>query len=267
MKATVTGFAVCLTLISLSGCNLTSKSSLNTEPLEGELQFSLSESYQNYSQPSKPDIFLSLQTKKIYGCYNYQVIHSINVNGAAISVNILGVALPGNICLTALGPAKAQTKLNLPNGDYHITLRSNDFSNDYTVSVTDSLIQIDKRSYSKTEPLYHLYWRHPEKSFVYACGTLTQDSTICTDFIDTLKSKITLREFTFPGSGEIPYPTASDGHYYDMPARFFYYQNEEDFDKIESILKDYKEKYLKDKTGYGISVTNWMNKSFYSWLL
>ncbi len=266
MRKTGFGLSVCLLLILSSECNITHKTHLGQEPIDGKLQFGISESYEKYDVPSPPQIFLNLKTEKIYGCVNYQISYTATIKNGTVDVRISGVTIP-EICLTALGPATAKTSLDLSNGNYKLVLHSGDFSNTYNLSVSDRSISIDQSSYPETQPLYRLYWRYPQNSFVYMCGTLTEDSTICTDFLDTLKSKIDLQEFVFPDSGKIPYPTASDGHYYDMPAKYFYYKNETDFDKIGDIMKEYQDKYLQNKTGYGISVVNWMNKSYYSWLL
>jgi len=253
-------------MILSSGCNISHKTHLGQEPINGKIQFSISESYEKYDVPSTPQIILSLKTEKIYGCMNYQIANTSTIKNGTVDVRISGVIIP-EICLTALGPATAETRLDLPNGNYKLILHSGNFSNSYNLSIADRSISIDQSTYSETQPLYRLYWRYPPNSFVYMCGTLLQDSTISTDFLDTLKSKIDLQEFVFPDSGKVPYPTASDGHYYDMPAKYFYYKSETDFDKIGNIMKDYKAKYLSNKTGYGISIVSWMNKSFYSWLL
>lgn len=266
MRKAALWLSFCLFAILSSGCNITHKTHLGQEPIDGNIQFGISESYANYNLPSHPQIFLSLKTEKIYGCMNYQIANTITIKNGTVDVRISGITVP-EICLTALGPATAKTSLDLPNGNYKLVLHSGTFSNSYNLSVTDRSISIDPSSYSETQPLYRLYWRYPPTSFVYVCGTLTQDSTICTDFLDTLKSKMDLQEFVFPDSGKVPYPTASDGHYYDMPAKYFYYKNDAAFDKIGDIMKEYKVKYLSNKTGYGISIINWMNKSFYSWLL
>lgn len=266
MRKTALLLSVCFLVMLSSGCNITHKTHVKQEPIDGKVEFGISELYENYDVPSHPQIFLSLKTQKIYGCMNYQVANTTTIKNGTVDVRISGVIIP-EICLTALGPATAKTNLNLPNGNYKLVLHSSNFSNSYNITVTDRSISIDPSSYPETQPLYRLYWRYPSNSFVYMCGTLTQDSTICTDFLDTLKSKIDIQEFVFPDSGKIPYPRASDGHYYDMPAKYFYYKNETDFDKIGEIMKGYKVKYLSNKTGYGISVINWMNKSFYSWLL
>jgi hypothetical protein len=117
-----------------------------------------------------------------------------------------------------------------------------------------------------TEPEFEVFWRYPQNSFVYLCGTKTETSWIGDDFLSVLLSEVNLEEFKFPDYGEICYPRSSQGHYYDMPARYFIYKSEEDFDKAGEILKSYNESVISSYSGVGISLTNWKNKYFYSWL-
>lgn len=267
MKKSASYFLIFIYLILSNGCEyLSSDPDYKKLPIEGNLSFNISESYVDYNKAGLPVIFFSLKTEKIYGCFNYQIITDITSSGDNVDVNILGIEAT-NICLTALGPASSRTEIDLPDGSYNLKIHSADFSDSYNLSVTDKSINIDGNNHTGTKPLHRINWRYPKNSFAYMCGTLTQDSSICNDFLDTLESKIDLQEFTFPDSGKIPYPAGSAGHYYDMPAKYFYYQSELEFNKIESILRDYKEKYLSNKMGYGISIINWVNKSVYSWLL
>lgn len=80
-------------------------------------------------------------------------------------------------------------------------------------------------------------------------------------------SVIDIPEFYFSDIAEIPYTLSSQGHYYDAKARYFYYKTEEEFDKIQEVMKSYKHTHFPDDNGIGLSVVNWMDKKFYSWLL
>jgi len=94
---------------------------------------------------------------------------------------------------------------------------------------------------------------------------ILSDSSLCGIFIDTLKSVITLSEFNFSDFAKIPYPTSSQGHYYDANARYFYYESEEEFDKIQEVMKSYKQTYFPNDDGVGLTIMSWMNKKFHSW--
>ena len=267
MRRIYSGALIFLLLFVLNGCEyLSSDPVYKTLPIEGNLLFNFSESYENYNKPGIPVIYFNLKTEKEYGCVNYNISTEIRLSGNNLDVYIKGIQEP-NICLTAIGPATSSSSLDIPAGNYKLILHDENFSDTYDFSVSDKSITIDQSNYTETKPMYRVNWRYPKNSFVYLCGSLTEDSSICNDFLDTLKSRISLQEFSFPDSGKIPYPTASQGHYYDMPARYFYYKDETDFNKIGEILKNYKDNYLQNKSGYGIQIINWFNKKFYSWLL
>ncbi len=253
-----------LLLLLTSSCNELGTND-TAQPVEGDLIIGITELNLTI-QPATPDLFFQMSTRKIYPCLNYTIQRNVKINPGYIDVNVTGILAP-NICLTALGPANSRDILDITPGNYNLTIKSSGLTNNYSVVITDSSISFDKDSTGNTHVRFKTVWRYPVNSFVYLCGTLTQDSSIYKDFIDTLRSKINITEFKFPSGGKIPYPVVASGYYYNAPARYFIYQSETDFDKIGEILKSYKEKYLKDKTGYGISIVNWKNKYFYSWLL
>jgi len=111
-----------------------------------------------------------------------------------------------------------------------------------------------------------LYWRYPPNSFAYLCGTTIETSWICDDFLDSMLYHVSIIEFEFPDSGEICYPRASQGHYYDMPARYFFYEREADFDSAGAVLKRYTEQVISQYSGVGIHLIGWNNKDYMSWL-
>ena len=213
-------------LFLLNGCEyLGSDPTPPPAPVDGLINVSIIEAYEDYNKIGYPSFYLRMFTEKDYPCFNYKILSDIKISGPEINVSVMGVSLPGNICLTALGPATSLDKLSLSEGDYKLIINDNQVISAYNVSVTKSYISFDKTASGSTIVKSKLRWRYPDNSFVYMCGTLTQDSVICNDFLDTVKSKISLSEFTFPDSGAIPYASVSQGHYYDMPAKYFLYQS------------------------------------------
>jgi hypothetical protein len=73
--------------------------------------------------------------------------------------------------------------------------------------------------------------------------------------------------FTFPDSGEIPYPREGGGHHYDMPVRYFRYETEADYDTAGAILERYSKEIISQYSGASISFYNWRDKAFHYWLL
>ncbi len=258
-------FLFIMFLLVFLSCDVFDSPEKELKPIEGNIIFSVKEGYENYDSISEPGIMLSMATEKIYGCYNWSIISKIMVQGNKVLIDLLGVYVP-EICLTALGPAISTSFLDISNGKYLLYFSSKNIIDRYVLTVTDSSIKITEDVSQFTKPKFELFWRYPPSSFAYLCGTTTETSWICEDFLDTLLSEINLKEFQFPDSGEIAYSRSSMGYYYDMPAKYFFYENEKDFDKAGEILKSYTQNVIIQYSGIGISLISWKNKKYLSWL-
>ena len=252
-------------VVSFSSCNLLVNNDNTISPLDSKIDFKILESY-DYGTISKPQIFVELRTEKIYGCANYGIITNNTIEDKIILIDIIGINKPG-ICATAFGPANGRIKLGDLSGIFEVEIRGNNFTDKYNLLISDSLIILDGKETPNTKPLISFLWRYPKNSFAYLCGTTLTDTTICKNFIDTLKNVINLTEFYFPDFGEIPYPKSSQGHYYEANARYFYYENEDEFGKIKEVMRAFKQSYFPTDNGVGLTIINWMNKKIYSWLL
>jgi hypothetical protein len=87
------------------------------------------------------------------------------------------------------------------------------------------------------------------------------------EFLILLEDSTNIQEITFPNYGKICFPAESDGHYIDMPVKYFRYNTDEDFEKIGSLLNKYSRDVIKLYSGVSIWVWNWKNKKYYSWIL
>lgn len=251
-------------LFGLVSCGIFDSSDTELRPLEGDILFGVQEGHEA-GLTGEPDIMLLMRTEKIYGCCNWSIKHRISRMGNRITIDIVGILVP-EICLTAEGPARAEGFLALSRGVYSLYFIYKNNRDKYTLEMSDSSIHITENASQFTKPQFELFWRYPPKSFVYLCGTTTEASWMCEDFLDTLLSEVDLCEFQFLDSGVIPYPCSSEGHYYDMPAKYFIYQDDDDFDKAGEILRVYTEQHIIQNSGIGISLINWTNKKYLSWL-
>jgi hypothetical protein len=252
-------------ILLIQGCSITDNNDQgDLRHIDSGILFEIREQYAGNKEDSDPILYLNLQTEKKYSNYNNIIETSLNVERNRIEVRLHGIYFP-EIAAPAIGPARSSSELKIAEGIYRLIFRAAAFTDEYRLIVTRNSIQVEIIHSGNTLPLSALYHRYPERSFVYLCGTTPEDTALCRMFIDTAASVLRLQRFEFPESGVIPYPTASQGYYYNMPAQFFYYESEEDFAILGSILLSFKETYIKDKQGIGISVTNWRNKSFYSW--
>ena len=235
-------------------------------PIEGKILFGVMEIQRSYEYNCAPDITLTMKTEKAFSCLGYQIKTEMFRSGGQIDLKILGIKPPEGIRLPALGPATASKVLDLPEGTYALNLYYNYAVDRYHLIISADSLQVVSTVFSFSQPEFTVFWRFPPNSFAYLCGTMTENSWICDDFLSRLLKEVDLEELYFPDYGEIPYPRSSEGHYYNAPARYFRYQNEEDFDKAGEILKTYSEDIITQYEGVSLWLQNWKNKSYRSWL-
>jgi hypothetical protein len=235
-------------------------------PVEGKILFSVREIHRSYDCNCAPDITLTMTTEKSYSSLGYQIKIETFVSGGQIDLKILGIKPPEGARLPAFGPARAAKVLGLPEGTYNLNFYYKYAVDRYHLIVKADSLQVISTVPSFSEPEFALFWRYPMNSFVLLCGTTTETSWICDDFLFHLLKEVDLEEFHFPDYGEIPYPRSSEGYYYDAPARYFRYQTEDDFDKAGEVLRLYAESVTANYQGVGISLQNWRARFYYSWL-
>ena len=231
-------------------------------PLQGKILFGVMESQRSSDCNCVPDITLVMKTEQIYGCLNFQIKTDMSRSGGQIDLKILGIKSPEGYCLTALGPATARQVLDLPAGTYALNLYYNYAVDRYHLIINADSLQVVSTVSFFSQPEFTVFWRFPPNSFVYLCGTMTETSWICDDFLARLLGEVDLEEFNFPDYGEIPYPRYSEGYYYNAPGRYFKYDREEDFDRAGDLLKSYAASITVNYQGVGISLANWKGRFF-----
>ena len=88
-------------------------------------------------------ILLKVKTERDYECQNYYVDNCFKIDRNLIRVNILGSCLPG-VCLTAIGPAKADIDLgDLNNGEYQVNFYHNDQVSKAQLNVSDQDVKLE----------------------------------------------------------------------------------------------------------------------------
>ena len=264
-KASLVLSLLILTLV-LTGCHIFDSDRRDrTRALDSDVIFNLSEGYKDYLVIDEPRIRLLLRTEVIYGCCNYSILSDVSFEPRGIGVDIRGIYTP-EICLTATGPAKYSLLFDIQNGIYLLTFSNGDFTDRYTLEVTDSFIRISEVASQFTKPEYKLYWRYPPNSFAYLCGTTHGTMWIWEDFLNVLLDELELEKFEFPNTGVIPYPHSTSGYYVNMPGLYFTYDDETDFEKAGELLKAYSKDVISNYSGVGITLVNWKNKRYLSWL-
>jgi len=193
------------------------------------------------------------------------LIASLSISSDSIEVTIDSVDFSGGFFPS---PSTASTgfDLNISEGTYWLSIKHELYQDLFNLNINDSTIVVETISSSFSKPTYSVFWRYPEKSFYYTCGTTTETSWMCCDFLDTLNKYIELEEFYSPEYGEFCYPTVAVGHYYEMTPKYFFYKSESDYDLAGLLLQEYSQQVIANYTGVGLVLKNWKNKSFQSWL-
>lgn len=255
----------CLLLIS---CNVLDSNS-DITPIEGKIYFKLWENYDYNMEEQYPKIELVLETEKIYPHTGHSINANLTVHGNTINIGIEGVYNCGAGGATP-SPASWREFLDISDGKHALNFiiysTKNKKHNSYQIVLDKNTITIEDDEQSFTIPKYKKYCRYPQNSFAYLFGSLTDDSYICKDFIDSLKNIIPIEQFTFPDNCIIPYSSASSGHYYDAPAQFYKYKDEKYFDIAGEFLKTYSADIISKHQGMSISLIGWNNKTVKSWL-
>lgn len=242
-------------------------------PLESGVVFQVYEGYgaaeDQYPRGdviANPRVALRLRTTKEYSCGNWEIVHVKTVSNNRVRIRLLGRSI-GSICYTTMGPAKAMFFLDLGTGVYELTILYGNETATFSLSVTDSTLSVasgDEEAFAVSE--YSVYWRHPQESFAYFCGTTIEARAICDEFVERLAAVVPIEEFSFPPHEQPPWPLVSDGHYYDAPTRFFRYTTEADFQAAGAVLETYAREVIGAQQGIGIWLWSWRNDRYLSWL-
>ena len=254
-------------LLVIVGCNdLTGSEEENADllPIDKGIGFSVQEVHDQSSRmnaPVKPFIQLSMDTKDIYRCMNFRIDSRLTSTPSGQLIDINGVR-DQYVCLAALGPAQNEFTLDLQPGDYELTFNYRSKSYDYTLSVTETSLQITGDSDSFIEPKFKTFWRYPENSFTYLCSSTQDTRWMCEEFEQTLNDSLDLSSFTFPDHGTKPYPSVGDQ--YDI-ATYYDYSEESVFQKAGEMLEAYSDNVVNQHEGAYLSVISWKNQGFRSW--
>ena len=259
-------------VFALDGCGDPARPGRTLLPLDSDVVFQFYEAYGSatdrhprFDLVADPRVAVKMRTTKEYGCSNYAIEYTRTVSDNRVQIELLGRSI-GPICLTAIGPATAVFFLDVENGDFDLVLSSDGRIATFHVTVADSSFSVSPREDMFARTDYPLYWRYPPRSFVYLCGTPTTSRSLCDDFIDELSGLIPMEEFSFPESGQGPWPYAANGYHYNAPARYFRYSDEADFQVAGAALERYAREVIGSQQGIGISLWNWRNERFLSWL-
>jgi hypothetical protein len=226
-----------------------------------EFGFSIVEDYSTYATPVSPSLYFKVNTAASFPCINYGIPTIVSLVDRHLNVDLGEITKP-NFCLTEVGPATGHAELNLPDGDYTVTISSRGRTDTYGLAVTTSKTSLNSTSTSFTEPNVVTYYRHPVNSFAFYCSGLLFDESMCSRFADRLTS-LSVEPLTFPNNGVWPY-RANIGGYYAAPSQYFTYSDQSAWTEAKELLAEYV-RNLDHNCGRLLEVTNWQDDHERSW--
>lgn len=209
-----------------------------------------------------PMMFIEIRTKSIYECSNYSIRTEMKTNNSDIVELRLYDVIKPEVCQTSIGPARAIYPFPLKEGIHKLYIHMGENIEIFNLEIAKEYIQIKNINANRCVPITNKIYRYPQKSFVYAPNVSFENKKFSDDFLDSIKTKLTITEFTFPADGITPYNEIAGNLNNPIKPRYFLYQSENDFLKIESILKNFKQQIIKNKADILIRIRNWQNKYF-----
>ncbi|MBD0851970.1 hypothetical protein [Maribacter arenosus] len=230
-----------------------------------DIEFMPIERYENSSLSNiaeTPSLKLRINTTQRYHCGNYRILTSQSVSDNELTIKFEEIQEP-ILCLLNGGPATSY--IDIPEDINKLVFINGEIIDAYNIEIDNEVVSISVIINNFTSSLYSKTFRYPENTFAYVGGTNTDNTHIHDDFLNILINNPLFTEYEFDGEGRIPYQVISDGHWVNMPSRFFKYNNVSDFDVAGQLLIDFATENIIPNDGVSFSLTNWNNRTYYSW--
>ncbi len=211
-----------------------------------------------------PVLQLHFQTTKIYPCINFGIAITQQVDENTLIIRFDSIT-KHQICLTAIGSASSQVPL--AENIQQLVLVNGDQIDRYDVIISSEKVSLTPSDTSFTQIKANTWFRYPENSFAFICGTNTDNTHHCSDFYSILMDSLDVEPFNFQGKGIIPYPVSSSGHWNDNSTQFFTYTDVEEFKKAGALLEAYTLENIIPNSGVTLQLLNWRNQHYRSWMM
>jgi|GEM_PF-795935 len=211
-----------------------------------------------------PVLQLNFQTTKIYPCINFGIALTQEVDENTLIIRFDSI-IRHQICLTAIGPASGG--IPIAENIQQLVLVNGDEIDRYDLFISSEKVSLTPSDTSFTQIEANTWFRYPENSFAFICGTNTDNIQHCSDFYSILIDSLDVKPFNFQGKGVIPYPVSSSGHWNDNSTQFFTYADIEEFKKAGALLEAYTQDNIIPNSGVTLQLLNWKNQHYLSWMM
>lgn len=235
------------------------------------------------NEVADPRIFLTIETHDILSCWSIPVRTEVTEDTVQLDVSDPLPPPAGSGCIAVPIPAAVDMPLDLAPGEYLLAFNWRGTTDTYDLVVTGEYTELTAKSATFTSP--HLnqmfgphsirasydvpghsrWYRFPRASFILTCGSVTGDEQFCEAFTERMQS-LDVSPIELASDGIWPFPTQTNGHYYDAPTRLYKYEDEAVWSDAKGQLADYIEGSF-STCGRSLAVENWRNDFAYSWLI
>ena len=228
-----------LALTAVSSCDATLSTGL--AGLRGPISFSVREiAFDVAGRGSDPVIAVLLEydprNESSAGCAQLET--ELGVSSSVVTIHLVG--LRRFTCdPAAMYCPCAQILLPPLSGNYELRIATDDRTDQYALSVTETAITIAPMHAVFTEPRFTRAWRYPENSFAAVCYAGTSDETGCASLDVMLAGNAGITRFSFPLDGEIPFPKAEDGLPGVYRVSYYRYTTEDAYARARERLRDF----------------------------
>ncbi|MCB0744537.1 MAG: carboxypeptidase regulatory-like domain-containing protein, partial [Ignavibacteriae bacterium] len=192
----------------------------------------------------EPFVKIYIETEEVFGCSNYKIITKNKITQNIVDIAFEEISDTG-VCATSIGPATIDIPLKILEGKYTLNIKQQDVVDKYFVTVSDTSILIEPNGVNLiSQSKYSIFWRYPKKSFALIAGATEATKEIYYNFVKMISDSTNVYEITLPDYGQLCYPRNTQGLYVEFPSKFYKYKNEEEFDKIGSMLIKYSKENI-----------------------
>ena len=260
MKATGTPRAVRATLLAgLLAFTSASFADAQGGSVLGRVRVSLSEDRRG----GPPQLALALSTLHEFGCVGYSIRTASRRSGDTLRIDLVGIDGPGEVCLTAMGPAEVRHPLRLPPGRYTLRLRATGREDRIRLEITASSARLVpvRATFAVVDTMRLV--RHPPRSFAFSCNLYAETRALCANVAAWIGRQGGIRALTFPRGARNPFRPEGEGSSDDY-VRFFQYDDDAALRRIRQCFGRI-EPHVREAVGVVLTVESWTGERFNAW--
>jgi hypothetical protein len=243
-----------------SSCDATLSTGL--AGLRGPITFSVREINFDAAGPRRSPVIAVLllydpRNESAAGCSYLET--QLGVSSTVVTIHLVGLRQFSCDPLTDYC-ACAQVLLPPLLGNYELRIATDERTDRYALSVTETAITIAPTHAVFTVPQFTRAWRYPENSFAAVCYTGTSDATGCESLEGLLTGIPGLTPFSFPPGGQIPFPEEENGTLGVYGVSYYRYTTEDAYSRAQEQLRDFLPSFRATYPAGFIYLTNWLGE-------